>query len=154
MIVGGEPTGAFTLTFNGQTTGSLLVTSTAANVQTALNLLPTINGGGGSVAVVATPITVATPDGPQTQTLFTVTFQGVAGAADLPQMIAAGSNGATVSVSTVTDGGVGTVVSAGAALELQGDFTVTDEALTLNGDGVAPDNAGALRSVQGTQSSS
>ncbi|MBI3409393.1 MAG: Ig-like domain repeat protein [Planctomycetes bacterium] len=46
----------------------------------------------------------------------------------------------------------GTVVNAGAALELAGGaggFTVADEALTLNGNGVSPGNAGAVRNLSG-----
>jgi fibronectin-binding autotransporter adhesin len=42
----------------------------------------------------------------------------------------------------------GTTVSSGAALEIQGGFTVGAEVLTLNGTGV--NNAGALRNVSGT----
>ena len=41
----------------------------------------------------------------------------------------------------------GTTVASGAALQVQGDITVTGEALTLNGTGVA--NDGALRNITG-----
>ena len=43
----------------------------------------------------------------------------------------------------------GTIVAAGAALQIQGGITVGAEALTLNGDGVA--GTGALRNISGTQ---
>ena len=43
--------GAFTLTFNGQTTSGLAYNSTAAQVQSALNALSSIGGAGGSVGV-------------------------------------------------------------------------------------------------------
>src|SRR6185295_7035365 len=41
--------GTFTLTFKGATTGLLAFNATANEVQTALNLLPTIGGVGGTV---------------------------------------------------------------------------------------------------------
>ena len=43
----------------------------------------------------------------------------------------------------------GTIVAAGAALQLQGGITVGAEALTLNGDGTAA-GTGALRNISGT----
>jgi autotransporter-associated beta strand protein len=44
--------------------------------------------------------------------------------------------------------GAGTIVSAGAALQLQGGITVTGEPLTLSGSGVA--STGVLRNISGT----
>ena len=46
----------------------------------------------------------------------------------------------------------GTTVNSGAALQLQGSITVGNEALTLNGSGIASD--GALRNISGTNSMS
>ena len=43
----------------------------------------------------------------------------------------------------------GTTVAAGAALQIQGGITITGEALTLNGTGIAASNKGALESVSG-----
>ena len=47
LVVGGSPSGHFTLTFKGQTTGSIATTASAAAVQAALDGLSTIGGVGG-----------------------------------------------------------------------------------------------------------
>jgi fibronectin-binding autotransporter adhesin len=51
--VGTSTTGTFQITFKGQTTTALAYNATALQVQNALNLLSTINVGGGSVTVTA-----------------------------------------------------------------------------------------------------
>jgi autotransporter-associated beta strand protein len=130
LTVGGSPTGTFTLTFNGQTTNPPLpATATAAQIQNALNLLSSINSGGGSVSV-----NQVSPG------VFAVTFQGSLSVTDVPQMTATGAGGTVVGVTTAQAGGVGgTIVVNNAQLALQGDITIAGESLTVQGNG--PDTA-------------
>jgi len=69
----------FTLSFGGHNanvSGGADAATTALNIQTQLNLLPSIAGNGGSVSVVA----VSASD-------FRVTFQGLLGSTNLPDLI-------------------------------------------------------------------
>jgi autotransporter-associated beta strand protein len=84
--------GSFTLSFNGRTTAPLAFNATAAQVQAALNGLSSISGVGGSV-------TVSLSGG-----VYTITFGGVLGTYNQPQITALSTGGATVTTSTVTDG--------------------------------------------------
>jgi hypothetical protein len=90
--------GTFTLTFESATTDAIAYNASAAAVQAALEALSTI--GTGNVAVTGNA------GGP-----WTVTFQNDLGGTDVAQMTADGTNlegeGATVSVSTTTEGTLG-----------------------------------------------
>jgi hypothetical protein len=81
--------GTFILTFNGSNTVSLAFNAAAADVQSALNALPAIDG----AAAVSLSGNV-----------YTVTFAGSLAGQALPQMTASGSGGATAVVSTLTVG--------------------------------------------------
>ncbi len=85
-------TGTFTLTFNGQTTASLLNGASAVAVQNALNALASITGVGGSVIVN------------QYGDFYTITFAGSLANQNLPQMTGLGSGGTTLTIATVMDG--------------------------------------------------
>ncbi len=104
--------GQFNLSFNGSTTTDLAFNATAAQVQSALNLLPSVSTSGGSVTVSGGPgnATGSTP--------YVVTFGGgpLAGS-DVPQMTAAngavplsggGTNTATVTTTVNGTNGTGT----------------------------------------------
>jgi hypothetical protein len=90
----GTPTGGtFTLTFNGQT-ATLPYNATAAQIQTALNGLSSINGIGGSVTVTGGPLptnpVVVTFGGTLTglqQNLLIVNSSGLAGGPPAPQVV-------------------------------------------------------------------
>ncbi len=150
VTIGGTPTGMFTLSFNGQSTAPLAFNATAVQVQTALANLSTI-GVGNVTVTLATPTT--TPA--NVDRIFTVTFTGTLTGAQ-PLLTVQGNGGLSAAVSTVADGGIGTLVSSGAALELDFDplgvgasGTVTGENLVLNGSGPTPASAGALVNVSG-----
>src|SRR5204863_246469 len=53
-VTGFQPGSTFTLSYNGASTTPLPVRPTAAQIQNALNALPTIGGAGGATVVVAT----------------------------------------------------------------------------------------------------
>jgi hypothetical protein len=96
VTISGAPTGgSFTLTFDGQTTGAIAYNATAADVQSALEALSNI--GVGDVAVTGNA------GGP-----YTVTFQGVLGATDVPQLTATssltGGTSPSVTVTTTQEG--------------------------------------------------
>lgn len=101
-------TGSFTLIFNGVPTSSLSATTSAAQVQSALNALGTINSEGGSVTVTGGPgnATGSTP--------YRIVFNGgpLAGA-DVPQVLAVneglagGSPATTITADTVRPGAAG-----------------------------------------------
>ena len=62
-----------------------------------------------------------------------------------------GADGTTVGVSTVADGSIGTLVTAGTALQLDlgaGTHTIANESLVLNNTGIG--GTGALENVSGT----
>ena len=71
----------------------------------------------------------------QSSTLYTVAFGGNFFGFNQPQLVAAGSGGTNVAVATLINGGGGTVVSDGSAVQLEGDLTVAGEPLLLQGDG-------------------
>ena len=141
--------GTFTITFNGQTTAALGLAPSNTQVQTALNNLSTIGGVGGSVSVTANTVTV-TPVGSTSYSviLYTLTFGGTLAGLNLPQISVAGNGNTVATSSIVAAGGQGTVVSAGAALQVAGGFSVLPEALTLNGTGI--NNNGALENLTGS----
>jgi hypothetical protein len=93
VTITGTPTGGtFTLTFSGQTTGSIAYNAAAAAVQTALVALSNINPG---------DVTVGGGPGPGTP--YTVTFGGQYASTDVAQMTANGSfTGGTVPAIAVT----------------------------------------------------
>jgi hypothetical protein len=100
--------GNFTLTFNGETTPSLVATATAAEVEAKLNALGTINTGGGSVTVTggpgnatgSTPYRVAFTGGPLAAT-------DVAQIAAVNVSLTGGSPSTATTASTATPGFTG-----------------------------------------------
>jgi hypothetical protein len=90
ITVSGD-SGTFTLTFNGQTTGPLFFGAYPFFVESYLNGLPTIGGVGGRVRVT------------QSGNIYTVVFGGSLAATNVPQLTGTGSEGATVSVTTLQD---------------------------------------------------
>src|SRR5262249_37821567 len=91
--------GTFTLTFNGQTTGSLAFNAAAsrgtrptASLQNALNALSTIGGVGGSVTVT------------KASNVYHITFGGSLAQQNLPALVGLGSGGATTTTLSVVDG--------------------------------------------------
>lgn len=98
VAITGTPTGgSFTLTWNGQTTGTIAYNASAAAVRTALVALSNITAGD-----------VATSGGPLPGTPVVVTFQGQYADADVAQMTADGAlltPSGTVDVTTTTPGG-------------------------------------------------
>lgn len=90
---GGSGLVSFTLTWNGQTTASMLALVTAAEMQAKLEALS--NVGTGNVSVTGNPGGV-----------YTVTFKGVLGGTDVAQMTSTPTGGSgTVTVATGTAGG-------------------------------------------------
>jgi large repetitive protein len=138
LLLTGSPNGTFSLTFEGQNTPQFSATAPAVTVQAALNNLSTIGGPvGGSVAVKLTG------------SKYTLTFGGTLAGVNVPQVTGTGFGGATVTASTVSDGGgLGTVVASGATLQVQGGINVSTEPLTLSGNGAGGN--GALESVSGS----
>lgn len=125
VTLSGSTSGTFTLTFNGQTTNPLPFAATALDVQSELNALSTIGGVGGSAAVT------------RVGNVFTITYGGKFFAFDQLALTAAGSAGAIAVAATTIDGAGATIVSDGAALELQGGITVGGESLLMVGQGAA-----------------
>ncbi len=124
----------YRLSFNGQTTGDLAATASAAAVQSALEGLSTV--GNGNVLVSETP----TLNGK----VLTVTFRNALATTNLPITATNVSPGLAININTAQPGGAGTIVAAGAALELDGTSGPLNvgEVLALNGDGI--NAAGAL----------
>ncbi len=90
--------GGFTLTFNGFSTpnvgpGSLPFNATATQVATALNLLPSIGGIGGSVSVTSNPI--------KNGTIFTINYGGTLAQGSVPALTAIPVGAAVVNSATV-----------------------------------------------------
>ena len=145
VTIGGAAVGTFSLTFNGQTTPSLLATLTPLQLATALDSLASIGGVLGFVDV-----TEPSPG------VFNVVFAGSLQGQVLPVMSASPAGGATVATAIITAGLTvgtgGTTVDSGAALELE--TSVDGEPITLNGDGIQPAyngfNSGALVSLSNT----
>lgn len=100
VTITGSPTGgSFTLTFNGQTTATILYNAVAATVQTALEGLSNISVGD-----------VVVTGGPGPGTPYVVQFTGQYAATNVAQMTAAhtftGGTTPNVAVTTTTAGGV------------------------------------------------
>lgn len=92
VTVGGSGLTSFTLTFQGQTTGSIVAAATAAQVRGALEALSNVDPGD--------VLVVGSSSGP-----WTVTFQGQYVGVNVTQMTATPTGGTgTVTVATVTDG--------------------------------------------------
>jgi autotransporter-associated beta strand protein len=123
VTLGGSTSGTFTLSFDGHTTPALPASATAAQVQAALNALPSIGGVGGSVNVT------------RSGSVLTISFDGVLAGADQPTLVANGAGGTTATVATVRDGYGGTIVSSGAQLQMRGSLNVAGESLILQGTG-------------------
>jgi autotransporter-associated beta strand protein len=134
-------TGTFTLRLDTETTAAIPVGASAAAVRAALEALA--NVAPGDVFVLKADITGGA--------VYTVFFTGGLAGTDVPQLVGAPAANPAVSVATVRNFGLGTVVSAGATLELDGTAAAgpltPDEVLTINGDGVG--GQGAVRSVLG-----
>ena len=104
VTIGGT-SGAFTLTFNGDSTADIAFNASAGQIQAALNGLSTIGGVGGSVVVTTPP---AVPGG---GTAYLVTFGGTLAGGPEPLIAGTGTSGdATPSVATVNPGGTGFAV--------------------------------------------
>jgi large repetitive protein len=100
--VTGSPTGSFTLSFNGQTTGALPFTAPASAVQSALDSLSSIGGVGGFVNVNLSSNS--------TSNAYTISFSGTLAGLNEPAMTATGLAGTTAAVSIVTVGaGTGSI---------------------------------------------
>ena len=114
---------AFTLTFNGQTTPTITYTGNSAidiaNIATALNALV----GAGSTVLVTSSSTG----------IFDINFLGLLASTSLP-VTATVTSAASDGTATVVAGG-GTLVANGASLELQGNLTVGNETLVVQGTG-------------------
>lgn len=94
ITASGTPSGGtWTITFQGDTTSALAATANAATVQTALRLLPSINGA--NITVTGGGLGTAA---------FTLTFIGTLAGANQPEVTVDGSLllGASVTVSVVT----------------------------------------------------
>jgi autotransporter-associated beta strand protein len=124
--------GTFSLSFDGSTTSTPLSTGSAtlaSDIQSALDLLPSISGAGGSVSVSGS--------GP----VYTVTFDGGLAGSNQPQMTSAKLSGtASAVVGTLTGGYGQVVVDSGAQLQLSGSLAVAGKALSVQGTGVATAN--------------
>ncbi len=88
--------GGFTTPASG--TGALAFNATADQVRTALDLLPSIGGVGGSVQVTANALSNGTAT---IGTIYTITYGGTLTQANVAQLTAGGSGGATVAASNV-----------------------------------------------------
>lgn len=98
---GGSGLTSFTLTYSGQTTGSLDDQATAAEIKAALEALPNIPAG--SITVTGNPGGV-----------YTVTFGGLLGGTNVAQMTATPTGGTgTVTIATTTAGGANPAASDG-----------------------------------------
>lgn len=98
--------GAFTLSFEGQTTTPIAFDAEALEVETALDALSTIGGVGGAVTVLGGP------GGPKAEHPYAISFGGSLEETDVPLMLAAASGlGGSVHSAAVTapvPGGPGT----------------------------------------------
>ncbi|GGF61427.1 hypothetical protein GCM10007301_21480 [Azorhizobium oxalatiphilum] len=128
-------------TFIGSTAGTLTLSSAITGIDTALSLT-----GAGNVVLsgdIAIGDAALNKSGTGTATLsgansYSGTTSVTAGVLNIQ------------SASALGDTAAGTVVSDGAALEIQGGIAVGAEALTLSGTGVS--NGGALRNISGANS--
>jgi autotransporter-associated beta strand protein len=131
--------GTFSLTFNGQTTTPIPFNASAAVVQSTLAALSSISGVGGTVGVTAHTT--------QGGNVYTITFGGSLGNANLPAMTATITGGTVVTITTANDGPEGTSVTSGATLQIDGGITMTNEVVTINGPGF--NDQGALNNFSG-----
>jgi len=138
----GPASGTFSITFNGYTTPSIPENATAAQVQAALDALPSIAGVGAFVLVSETN---AGPAGNMYQFAFFGPLDGYAE----PQVSVSGTPGMIVTSAIVTAGDGATFVYPGASLQLQGNINVGSTPLTLYG-GSGYGGNGALENVENT----
>ncbi len=145
--------GSFRLFYNGQPTTVLSSGASAQQVQNALNTVLAANGGG---TVSVTKASVPVIGSNLSESVFTIIFQGALAGVNVAQLVAIASGSATVNTSVVATGGAGTIVSNGAALDIdpvgnpvnsQTSITINGESLHLNGTGVG--NTGALNNISG-----
>jgi len=122
--------GTFSRSFNGVTTTSLTGTTvTAASLQAALEALPAI--GAGNVRVEAFATTGAV------NAAFRIWFQGALADQNVNAVTSATSAGGisvTLAITRIGQSGA-TTVNSGAALQLDGNLSIGNEALTVNGLG-------------------
>jgi autotransporter-associated beta strand protein len=125
----GIPTDTFTLTWDGSTTTTLPFTATPAQIQAALDALPSVTGQGGDITVIQG----VAPNTNQ----FTIIFGGNLTGFTQPVLTAAvgGLPSSSITVTPVNDGYGGTIEQNGAGIELQGDITVAGESLKIAGGG-------------------
>jgi autotransporter-associated beta strand protein len=142
----------FTITFNpnttfAETTGFIAYGAPASAVQGALVSLNAIFAG--DVLVTRDTVSVATTAGPRLTYVYTVKFLGSFANVPVALMSAVGQGGTIATTAAVADTNIGTLVNNGTTLQLNKatNVTVTDEALTLNGQGVG--GIGALNNVAG-----
>ncbi|MFZ5664193.1 MAG: autotransporter-associated beta strand repeat-containing protein [Pseudomonadota bacterium] len=157
-ILAGSVTNAGTITLTGAISGIGAVTQEATGTFDLGGFGTSIGSLAGSGAVIlgAAPLTTGGDNGSST---FAGTVSGDGGIVKTGTgtFVLSGAN-SYAGLTTVSQGvlsvrnnaglggnAAGTVVDAGAALELQGGITLTGEALTINGTGV--NGAGALRNV-------
>jgi hypothetical protein len=114
LSIGGA-SGTFTLTFNGETTGSLDILSPtlASDIQTELNNLPGVSGSGGAIFVN------------QNGSVFDLRFNGTYAGLDVSQITSTPQPGVTADVATETDGG--------AIHSYGGSITLTTDAIGITG---------------------
>ncbi len=137
LVTGTGPT--FTVTFSGTLANQYLPQITALPSGGATATVATLQDGlAGSVFVTL----AGTPIGPG-GAVYTVLFQGDLATTNLPQITATTSGGTVVDPTTANDGPDGTVVAAGATLQLAAPITtMSPEVITINGQGFQ--NMGAL----------
>ncbi|HEY5314050.1 MAG TPA: autotransporter-associated beta strand repeat-containing protein, partial [Pirellulales bacterium] len=125
--------GTFTLSFNGQTTGTITASGlTASSLQTTLQSLS--NVGAGNVSVVAT----------STAGIFVVTFLGTVGAGNPPVMIVSSTATATVAVTVaIGKAGAGTLEMTANNSALTGGFTVSAGTLAVGAAGALGPGTGS-----------
>jgi autotransporter-associated beta strand protein len=156
--------GTFTLTLNGLTTIPIQFTADATTVRNAVSiwLQPAENPADLAVSLDIIQVTSPNPPGsssPNTTTtiyIYTITFSGAPGGINQPLIATATAGGMTAIATKVASGGIGTLVDAGTALQLDLDpthagmpHTVAGDPVWLNGTGVAGTNAGAMENVSG-----
>lgn len=132
-MTGGPTGGTFTLTFNGQTTGTIPYNATAVQVKTALELLTNIQSGG-----------LVVTGGPFPATPITVQFDGINAQSNVTQMTAtsAGLTGGTtptVTPTTTTPGAAPTGIPLIPVLPGQVDVWIDDTAAGLGTTKLAAD---------------
>jgi hypothetical protein len=133
----GATSGNFTLSFGGQTSGSLPYNATAAQVQTALNSLTSIGQFGGSVAVSYSPTAAAGTAG----SFYAITFARRFGDTTFGLKFSPLTN-TIITVNSSLGVSPGGAVPAAATVAVSG--------LGMNYLGSAPNGTGALHQIAGT----